>query len=315
MRNSPRQCGSCEEKFAYCREWEYTLGMVWRRGHFGTGCPEVAGSKPCQSAIRKERRLFVWLKCMSNKKVLIMIAIFIALIPISIWWDWSISYRPEYAGEHPELFSVAVNSILGAEGYGTSEIQHPPELIVQEEDSYGRTLFFYAEMKAISTYNLVICQKSNSEFAYFYPDYNFISSQNRTFSNEEIEALKIKNDWGKELSEKKCIKVDIVREKEVKSIEFNALREMYRDTLGDDAFPFDDSYVSSFITDDYRRCIYIGYGKYGERDHPSVAIMMLNPDGTCDPEAGAMELTDLYEYQDTLLDFKERNGWNEELTA
>jgi hypothetical protein len=246
---------------------------------------------------------------MPNKNICILFAILIAITILLVSCTPS---TPEYTGDYPELFSIALNSIPGTEGYLLGEVRHQPVLTVLEEDDYGRVLFFYSETWAISPHSLVICQKSDSEFTYFYSDYNFISSQDDTFSDEEIEYLKKKNDWGMELNESKCLKVNIVREKEVKSIEFNALREMYRGALGDDARPFDDSYISSFITDDYGRCIYIGYGKHGERDHPSVAIMMLNPDGTCDPETGAMELMDLYEYQDVLLEFKERNGWNEE---
>jgi hypothetical protein len=152
---------------------------------------------------------------MSNKKVLILIAILIVFIPISILWDRSLSYRPKYTGEHPELFSVAVNSLLGTKGYAQSERPFQPELVLQEEDNYGRKLFFYNELEGISAYSLVISQKSDSEYVYFYPDYNFISSEDEVFSDEETEVLKRKNDWGKEINEDKCTKTNIVTKKKL----------------------------------------------------------------------------------------------------
>jgi hypothetical protein len=86
---------------------------------------------------------------------------------------------------------------------------------------------------------------------------------------------------------------------------------MYHDTLGNDTRVYGKSSVSYFISDNYGRSIYWGKGNF-KGDYARVILMMLNPDGTYDPETGVIELTNLFTYQDELLRFKERNGWNEE---
>ena len=122
---------------------------------------------------------------------------------------WS-SHDGTYHGEYPELFSVAINSILGTAGYGSDgELVFDSAIGLVEEDSYGRILFIYYECNEISQYSLVICQKSDDNYAYFYPDYNFISISIEeylydyevleavdSFPVDEIEELKTKNDWG-----------------------------------------------------------------------------------------------------------------------
>jgi hypothetical protein len=37
---------------------------------------------------------------------------------------------------------------------------------------------------------------------------------------------------------------------------------------------------------------------------------MFNKDGSFDPTNGIMEITDVWNYQDDLKVFKEKNGWN-----
>ena len=57
-----------------------------------------------------------------------------------------------YSGDYPELFTVAVNSLLGAKGYSVTEIFHEIILLVIDEDSYGRVMFLYVEPRATSTF-------------------------------------------------------------------------------------------------------------------------------------------------------------------
>lgn len=143
-----------------------------------------------------------------------------------------------YTGEYPELFTVAINCIPDAEGYLVSETQHQPVVMLIEKDEYGRKMFCYIEKIFIC--NLIICQFADEENAYYYAECNYFSkeifdniwggdyqlkvyanSQPATidnplndFTDEEIEELKQKNDWGQELDLEKCEKAPIVRIKE-----------------------------------------------------------------------------------------------------
>lgn len=86
---------------------------------------------------------------------------------------------------------------------------------VIEKDKYGRVLFKYTSFThALDDFNgdhvcaLLICQKSDKEYAYYYENYSFIiSTGDDTFADSEIQRLKELNDWDKELVQAKMSKV------------------------------------------------------------------------------------------------------------
>ncbi len=123
-------------------------------------------------------------------------------------------------GGRYDLYTVAVNSLLGAAG---TSVDRPVGiwLEVMEEDDYGRTLFYYHEKSEVSTHSLVICQKSTSGYAYYYEDINFISKAENDFTEQEIALLKEANDWGKEIDESRLICKVIIEEKEFAPIYIN----------------------------------------------------------------------------------------------
>lgn len=82
--------------------------------------------------------------------------------------------RAYYEGHDYDLFSVAVNSLLGVNGYGGKG--SGPKIQVIEEDNYGRKLFSYLGDGLGNSYSLLICQKSDDKYAYYYPDFNIISA-------------------------------------------------------------------------------------------------------------------------------------------
>ena len=89
------------------------------------------------------------------------------------------------------------------------------ELPVNEVDSYGRVLFTYKSFnQSLSEFNgnyvfaLVICQKSDNDFTYFYENYSFILSRGSyEFADSEISLLKEWNDWDKEIINSKLTKI------------------------------------------------------------------------------------------------------------
>jgi len=221
-----------------------------------------------------------------------------------------------YAGEHPELYSIAINSLVATRGYTQSEIKMQASIKLIEEDNYGRKLFIYSEGRG---YHLVISQKSDEKYVYFYPDYNFIITisedagdiglrftDEKIFPPEEIEELKEYNDWNKEIDIEKCIKVEIVHQKDDGPMEYKVLKPIYEELLGDDVSGHIKHRIFLFTTDDYGRSIYEFYGK------GSYCIMVLfQPDGTYNESDGVMKLMhEELQYQDKLKEFKELNNWN-----
>ena len=227
-----------------------------------------------------------------------------------------------YTGEYPELYSVAINSLLGAEGYFISEVWFDSRILPLEEDAHGRRIFLYFENAQISSYSLLISQKSDDKYVYFYPDYNFISivkevedtdliaTSEKDFLLEDVEELKIKNDWDKELDLEKCVKVEIVREKAMGPISIKNLQEPYEKALGEDAYSYKYN-TSFFIMDDYGRSMYLGIGTWGS---DRFVVMIFQPDGTYEEKGYFMDIEDAQKYQDQLKAFKEANDWNKPIT-
>lgn len=136
---------------------------------------------------------------------------------------------PPYEGEHDDLAATALHSIPGADS------NYADNYFILEEDEYGRVMFgvdfcssylrdeewsFFPRLFAV-----VIMQKSDEENVYFYAEQNYLLSPYETesdadrrtkdcveqvFSEEQINALKEANDWGKppESCSKNSIQVD-----------------------------------------------------------------------------------------------------------
>jgi len=219
-----------------------------------------------------------------------------------------------YPGHHPELFSIAINSILGARGFqvgglpGGTGINATTRVI--DEDNYERILFSYGE----GDISYVIMQKVDEDYVYFYPHYNFISFQgvwlsweerqhSRRITDEDLEELKKANSWNKEMSDSsKFVRVRIVRRKEDGPISDDKLvRASHL------IFPERNSTRTQIITntiflrtDRYGRAIY-SFGGYAA---------LFQPDHSFDIETGILEITDRFNYQTELRLFMEANGWD-----
>ena len=271
------------------------------------------------------------------KKLSIIVFIFILIFMFASCKD---EYNG-YSGKYPELYSVAIHSLLGSQGFYVHERYEDPQIKILEEDEYGRILFAYCENSKISTLSLLILQKYDDRYAYFYPAYNFISTDgvgldekifnnniSGKFSNEDKKRLKEKNDWDKKLDEIKCIKVEITHKKsepEVKitDAEFEVLFKKVAVSKG---YKGTDKIFRSAIystVDDYGRTLYYAWGIGRDANGEGVSIQSLymnfnlvlifNPDGSYNEETCTMELTDFYNYQDELKAFKELNNWDKSM--
>ncbi len=123
-----------------------------------------------------------------------------------------LSYKPGtvYQTGRSDLSSIAQVSV--------PFIEIDPEwnkLEVIEEDSFGRVLYkFMSYSRALGELNddqiwtMLICQKSDKNYTYYYENYSFIlSGGDDDFENAEIEKLKVWNDWNKDLDDSKMTKV------------------------------------------------------------------------------------------------------------
>ena len=75
---------------------------------------------------------------------------------------------------------------------------------ILEKDSYGRILYEYTAENIITGQAqtaLVICQKIDGDYVYFYEDYCYLLGD---YTEEQIDYLKVRNDWGYALNEKLC---------------------------------------------------------------------------------------------------------------
>jgi hypothetical protein len=233
----------------------------------------------------------------------------------------------EYEGEYPELFTVAINSLLGTRSRDASHRTPDPIIIVIEEDDYGRVLFFYARQSVVTHFAFIISQKSDGEYVYYYPHYNFISFEylseivgdrgmtaieRGAIPPEIFEELKVRNDWNQELNLERSVKARIARQEEDGHVRDRTLLELYNIALGEDAWrdPL-RFHISFLIADEYGRSVYLGRGSGIRRDSPRYIVMLFQPDGSFDEERSVMELYDTHNYQTALREFKELNGWNQ----
>lgn len=230
-----------------------------------------------------------------------------------------------YGGEYPELYTEAVNSLLSVIGWhshGDSRVK------IIEEDAFGRVLFSYYDDKSYycgeDIIGYLICQKVDETYVYYYPDYNYILNEwnhiNIPFSEEEIEDLKTRNDWGKEINEEKLIKYEITRKKKdpnvkIEKKDFEALiRKVTKDHGRNVEEPIPYPSIVYLTSDSYGRMLYyveVDLSDDSKENTDFTLAIIFNPDGTYDEATCVLELNDFYHEQDNLKEFKERNGWNQ----
>jgi len=248
-----------------------------------------------------------------------------------------------YEGSYLAQQNIATNSLLGVAGGNWEN-----GIAIVEEDEYGRSLFLYYDWSVTAaddykggTINphllgLLISQKSDKKYVHYYSDINFIIKKiDRTvgglsmdeyrdlwieyFSDEEIAALKAKNDWGKPIDEDKCVKTKLRRKArnytetlvsdENMKIAYDHLWEYSGKGNWGGGYVTSDSYERHLY---YFRKIDFNEEKF-ETEYMESYVIIFNPDGTFDEDKGVMEIIDLWNYQYVLKAFKIRNNWNKPL--
>jgi len=221
----------------------------------------------------------------------------------------------KYHGPDVNLNTVVLNNIIGL--YSLEDSGIAP----MEQDDYGRKLFVYqGKSVAIPDPGLVaicICQKSDSKYAYYYPEDCFLLYQNNVNSNlrddalvnkalelapaTDLESLKEKNDWGKPLDLTRCDKKPLIRSYKEDPVDKDSKLAFYS-AVGYMNLPGANVWDFLYLTSDsYNRHIY-----YSQIKTDGYAVMFY-PDGHFD----YVKITDPLHYQDDMKAFKARNNWNE----
>lgn len=274
---------------------------------------------------------------MKNFKKMISFIVFICSAIFALCACGGCTYLG-YRGDYPALYTEAVSSILGVAGFYDDPSLADPEIKVLETDDYGRVMYTYSESGMLA---VCIMQKSDEEYVYYYPDFNFIKNTNYTwaedinecvsnsFSQERISTLKELNDFGKEFDETKCIKTAIVRKKETHKFSKDTekqLEALCKQYAKDSGCKGEDSvyrYSEYCTSDNYGRMLFYIYGLHRDANGDGISpnsktkyfdwAIIFNPDWSYDKTNTLLELTDIDNYQSDLKEFKQLHNWNQPL--
>jgi len=219
-----------------------------------------------------------------------------------------------YDGKHQELYQMTRFNVLATNGVGETD---KVKIEVLEEDLYGRILFTYT-MDTSRTYGygriwvVAICQKSDRKLTYYYEDECFIISDAfENFSEEDINNLKLNNDWDKPVNENKLSSRPIYPDYDGYSgtIAYNIIR-LYKGVSKDNkvGVRFTDYDGEGKIL-----CLAVEYDADYDDDIEVTTkyyLMIFNEDGTYNKDTFVVEIEDLYNYQELLHEFKISNDWN-----
>ena len=221
-----------------------------------------------------------------------------------------------YSGKNPELFTIVAYSVPGADG-GETEII--------ETDSCGRVLFRSWDEYAVGFYEphgvhiYAISQKTDEEYSYYYEDFCFIVAPSwEAFQSDDIERLKERNDWERELAPERMSKQRKTdnsgrKRDDGRGAQYNAIPDALeqqmtegRSSVNSNCFIFDmdNSGKTLFFAQPY-------YWGSSPRKYVGTAyFVIINEDGTYDAENYFVEVPDIFNYQELLHAFKQRNGWS-----
>jgi hypothetical protein len=235
-----------------------------------------------------------------------------------------------YYGPYADLANVTMNNVLGIEPvYGS--------IAPMDKDDFGRQMFVYLGRSKAAPYRylegttimgsqqsiIAICvsQKSDSKYVYYYSDDCFLiyaedkikyESVDRDtekgmanlawdlMSDEDLEALKEKNYWGKPLDETRWERTRI-NPVHIESSVKDKSKLAFCDEIG---YKIPSSGTPTFqylTTDKYGRCI----NCFSTSD--KCYAVMFYPKGNYD----YIEITDRLDYQDDMKEFKAQNNWGE----
>lgn len=244
------------------------------------------------------------------KKILSIVLLICATISTSCGYKG-------YSGNHSNLYSVTINSVLWINGYSwEADYECDPQIEIIDEDNFGRTMFTYYEKyykgSNISFSTLIICQSSNEKEVFYYEDINYIVKEQliysqiiEKFSDEEIEYLKLINDWNKKINYDKCVRKAITNNKpktpNKKAIE-NKIINNFKLVNGEYSLFVD------FLTTNSDDSKYIVYGYIRKSEQEGIYFIGL-VEKDDEIKLNIIVPSNIYDYKNEYINFKELNNW------
>lgn len=241
------------------------------------------------------------------------------LLPIFILVTLTGCAYKGYSGEHIDLYTVAINSVLWNNGHSFSADKYiNPQIEIIDEDMYGRTMFTYYETyyagAGISFSALIICQYSNEREVFYYEDINYIVKEQilyaqsiKEFKDGEIEQLKAANDWNQEMNFDKCIKKEITRYKPTIPYE-NEIKNKIKSEF--QLFSGEYSLFINFLTKDSVNANFIIYGYIIiNNEDNKYFIGIVKSDKNTFKELSIFVPSNVFDYKTELIEFKKINNW------
>ena len=225
----------------------------------------------------------------------------------------------EYSGEYSDLYTVAINSVLWNNGHSFSADKYANSQIeIIDRDEYGRILFTYYEKyyagAGISHSALIVLQSSNEKEVFYYEDANYIVKEQtlytqniEAFENAEIEQLKLENDWNQEIKFDKCIKKEIIKQKQVVPYE-EQIKNRIVDEFSLTARKY--SLFTHFLTYDSSNSKFIIYGyiRINEKEG-TYFIALAESDNESLKSLKFLVPSNVFDCKTDFIDFKEENNW------
>lgn len=223
--------------------------------------------------------------------------------------------------KYPEERIIAVSQACYAiPGFSTGD-PHNAQGKFMEKDSYGRILF------AVDIYGrkaIGVCQKYDELYVYYYDNIGYLCIEGDSQLSEiQVEKLKNINDWEKELNNEKMIKREIHSSGLLPAINRSNIKnqELAKD-IGEKnilkKFPNNYKLIVDFCDQSKTGQEIFMIWIYGEDEKGNEIkstnryyLMLLNKDGTYDPEKYLVELPNLIESNEPLAKIKEANNWVE----
>lgn len=235
-----------------------------------------------------------------------------------------------YRGEYPQLCSVAWSNIPTLTGCRSNgEVVYDPEVSVLATDSYGRVLFSYTEDNYGRSFYVLIMQRVDEQFAYYYPDDCYtLLTYDEWYSTpdvnaEEVTTLKELNDWERPMDESKLEGTAIIDRKpskgklKLKNWYFEQIIEEYYADSGRYVHPKNVSFVRFFEyvkSDGYGREMYVvntDFEEYSDKTetwYSYTFLVILQPDKSYDLSTVVVLEPDTMPQQ--VKTAKQQTGWN-----
>lgn len=255
------------------------------------------------------------------------LALMLVLVLVSLF---SAGCGHRYKGDYPELCSVAWSNIpMLNGGMSNGEVVYDPEISVLETDTYGRVLFSYTEDIDRQYFYILIMQRTDGQYAYYYPDdcYTKLVYEERDSkpdaSAEEVTALKSLNDWECPMDESKQEATAVIDKKptkgklKLKDNDFEPIIREYHESSGRYIHPKNSSFVrwADYVKSDaYGREMYVvntDFKEYYDKKEISYVysfLVIVQPDKSYDLSTVVILESSIMPQQVKVA--KQQNGWN-----